>query len=131
MIVLVFRSINEALSELRRIRTELDALMSRYERMMRILEVNAKMEEKIRRMGYDTSHRILVASINVTSTVRIHMVPQSSWLLGKVRKLLDSSKKIRDELERIELAMGKVDGLNATVVLILDEEARSKVVLLP
>jgi hypothetical protein len=60
------------------------------------------------------------------------MVPQSSWLLDKARGMLERTRRIREELDRVVKAMGRLSGVNATVALFLDEEeARSRVVLLP
>jgi cobyrinic acid a,c-diamide synthase len=132
MIVIVFSSVNDALDKLMKIKVEFDDLATRYERMIKVLESNSRVEERMRKMGYEPAHVSMTIPVNMTSTVRIHMVPQSSWLLDKARGMLERTRRIREELDRVVKAMGRLSGVNATVALFLDEEeARSRVVLLP
>jgi hypothetical protein len=131
MIVMLFRSIEDAINGLGIIREQLGKIRSDYAELMSQLKVNADVEERLARSGFRVGHRVITIH-TMPHTINIHIAPHSTWLLNKLGTVNERIDYVINRIDEVRNYLARARGGQSSVIVIIDEEnKRTRLVIAP
>jgi len=118
MLVILFKSIEDAIDQLGIIREQLIELKNNYSELMNKLKGNANIEGKLAKLGFQPRHRVITIQA-IPHTINIHMSPHSTWLLNKLGSVSERIDYVIGEIDKVRNYLNGVKG-NSSVIVIID-----------
>ncbi|KUO80846.1 MAG: hypothetical protein RXN89_02195 [Vulcanisaeta sp.] len=118
MLVILFKSIEDAIDQLGIIREQLIELRNNYGELMNKLKGNANIEGKLAKLGFQPRHRVITIQA-IPHTINIHMSPHSTWLLNKLGSVSERIDYVIGEIDKVRNYLNGVKG-NSSVIVIID-----------
>ena len=118
MLVILFKSIEDAIDQLGIIREQLIELRNNYGELMNKLKGNANIEGKLAKLGFQPRHRVITIQA-IPHTINIHMSPHSTWLLNKLSSVSERIDYVIGEIDKVRNYLNGVKG-NSSVIVIID-----------
>jgi len=118
MLVILFKSIEDAIDQLGIIREQLIELRNNYGELMNKLKGNANIEGKLAKLGFQPRHRVITIQA-IPHTINIHMSPHSTWLLNKLGSVSERIDYVIGEIDKVRNYLNDVKG-NSSVIVIID-----------
>lgn len=118
MLVILFKSIEEAIDQLGIIREQLIELRNNYGELMNKLKGNVNIEGKLAKLGFQPRHRVITIQA-IPHTINIHMSPHSTWLLNKLGSVSERIDYVIGEIDKVRNYLNGVKG-NSSVIVIID-----------
>ncbi|MDT7862966.1 MAG: hypothetical protein RQ877_01100 [Vulcanisaeta sp.] len=118
MLVILFKSIEDAIDQLGIIREQLIELKNNYGELMNKLKGNANIEGKLAKLGFQPRHRVITIQA-IPHTINIHMSPHSTWLLNKLGSVSERIDYVIGEIDKVRNYLNGVKG-NSSVIVIID-----------
>jgi len=118
MLVILFKSIEDAIDQLGIIREQLIELKNNYGELMNKLKGNANIEGKLAKLGFQPRHRVITIQA-IPHTINIHISPHSTWLLNKLGSISGRIDYVINEIDKVRNYLNGVKG-NSSVIVIID-----------
>jgi hypothetical protein len=118
MLVILFKSIEDAIDQLGIIREQLIELRNNYGELMNKLKGNANIEGKLAKLGFQPRHRVITIQA-IPHTINIHMSPHSTWLLNKLGSVSERIDYVIGEIDKVRNYLNGVKS-NSSVIVIID-----------
>ncbi|KUO83249.1 MAG: hypothetical protein AT714_05840 [Vulcanisaeta sp. OSP_8] len=119
MLVILFKSIEDAIDQLGIIREQLIELRNNYSELMNKLKGNADIEGKLAKLGFQPRHRVITIQA-IPHTINIHISPHSTWLLNKLGSISDRIDYVINEIDKVRNYLNGIKGSNSSVIVIVD-----------
>ena len=132
MLVLLFNTVEDAINKLSMIKEQLLNLREQYGSIRERLKVNADMEERLARLGFQPSHRVITVQA-IPYTLNMHIAPHSTWLLNKLNELDNNINYVIGEVDKVSKYLSeRVRDRNASVLIVIDySRKRTRLVIMP
>ncbi|MGC8607030.1 MAG: hypothetical protein ACP5GZ_04825 [Vulcanisaeta sp.] len=131
MLVLLFNTIEDAISKLNIIKEQLLNLRERYGAIKEKLKINAEIEDKLTKLGFQPSHQVITVHA-IPHTMNIHIAPHSTWLLSKLNVIDDNINYVINEIEKINKYLNGIKGRDASVMVLIDyANKKTRLVIMP
>ncbi|GAB6943913.1 hypothetical protein [Vulcanisaeta sp. JCM 14467] len=131
MLVLLFSTIEDAINKLNIIKEQLLNLRERYGMIKEKLKVNANMEEKLMKLGFQPSHQVITVQA-IPHALNIHIAPHSMWLLNKLNAVESNINYIVGQIEKVSKYLNEIKDRNASIMIMIDyNNKKTKLVIMP
>lgn len=131
MLVLLFRSVEDAINELATIREELIKINNDYGKILEQMKIGADVEGRLAKAGYRPSHRVITIQA-VPNAINIHIMPHYTWLQAKLKAVSSSISFVVGEIEKVRNYLSNARIKNAMIMVVIDEERRrTRLVIMP
>jgi len=131
MLIMLFRSVEDAINQLSIIKESLMKLHEDYGRILEKMKMNADVEEKLVRMGFQPSHSTITVQA-IPHPINIHLAPHSSWLLNKLSTINNNIDYVIKEIDKINNYLSTIKMKNVAVLVMIDyTNKKSRLVMMP
>ncbi len=131
MLIMLFNTIEEAISKLSTIKEQLMQLKEKYGKINEELKVNANIEETIMKSGLQPSHKVITMTA-IPYSINIHIAPHYTWLVNKIGVLNSNIYYIINELDKVNNYLNNTKFRNASVAIMIDYESKkTRLVIMP
>ncbi|GAB6947347.1 hypothetical protein JCM16161A_14770 [Vulcanisaeta sp. JCM 16161] len=131
MLVLLFNTVEDALTKLNIIKEQLLNLRERYGIIREKLKINADIEEKLAKLGFQPSHQVITVQA-IPHALNIHITPHSMWLLSKLNAIDGNINYVVGEIDKVSKYLSGIKDRNASVMIMIDYTSKkTKLVIMP
>ncbi|WP_054853446.1 MULTISPECIES: hypothetical protein [Vulcanisaeta] len=131
MLVLLFNTIEDAINKLSIIKDQLLNLREHYGLIKERMKENAETEERLVRLGFQPSHRVITVQA-IPQIINIHIMPHSAWLLNKLGAIENNINYVINEIEKISNYLNRIKDRNASIMIIIDyTNKKTRLVIMP
>ncbi|ADN50352.1 hypothetical protein [Vulcanisaeta distributa] len=131
MLVLLFSTVEDAINKLNIIKEQLSTLRERYGVIREKLKINADVEEKLMKLGFQPSHQVITVQA-IPHALNIHIAPHSTWLLNKLNAINDNINYVIGQIEKVSKYLSEIKDRNASVMVMIDyANKKTRLVIMP
>ena len=131
MLVLLFSTVEDAINKLRMIKERLLNLREQYSVIREKLKINANIEEKLMKLGFQPSHQVITVQ-TIPQALNIHIAPHSTWLLNKLSTVDGNINYVIGQIEKVIKYLGGIKNRDASVMVMIDyANKRTRLVIMP
>lgn len=131
MLVLLFNTVEDAITKLNIIKEQLLNLRERYGEIREKLKINADTEEKLAKLGFQPSHQVITVQA-IPHALNIHIAPHSTWLLNKLNTIDGNINYVVGEIDKVSKYLSGIKDRNASVMIMIDyANKKTKLVIMP
>ena len=131
MLVLLFNTVEDAINKLNIIKEQLLNLREHYGVIKEKLKINADMEEKLMKLGFQPSHQVITVQA-IPHALNIHIAPHSTWLLNKLNIMDSNINYVIGQIEKVSKYLSGINDRNASVMIMIDyTNKKTRLVIMP
>lgn len=132
MLVLLFNTVEDAITNLSIIKEQLLNIKKHYGAIKEKLKINADMEEKLAKLGFQPSHQVITIQA-IPHVLNIHIAPHSTWLMSKLNSIDGNIDYVIGEIEKVSKYLNeKVKARNVSVLVMIDyTNKKTRLVIMP